>query len=118
KPPLLDDFKSIAESNNARLMMVVTNLEMDNFSGELGHILLTVQQVQNTLLDNIVNTAIAEGFKDVHFDFEYLPPEDREAYNTFLRKAKERFSQVGLTLSTADRKSTRLNSSHVSTSYA
>ena len=101
KPPLLDDFKSIAESNNARLMMVVTNLEMDNFSGELGHILLTVQQVQNTLLDNIVNTAIAEGFKDVHFDFEYLPPEDREAYNTFLRKAKERFSQVGLTLSTA-----------------
>lgn len=101
KPPLLDDFKSIAESNNARLMMVVTNLEMDNFSGELGHILLTVQQVQNTFLDNIVNTAIAEGYKDVHFDFEYLPPEDKEAYNTFLRKAKERFSQVGLTLSTA-----------------
>lgn len=100
-PPPLDNFKEIAEKNNTRLMLVVTNLEMGTFSGELGHILLTVQNVQNNLLDNIVNTATTEGYNDVHFDFEFLPPEDREAYNSFLRRAKERFSQAGLTLSTA-----------------
>lgn len=100
-PPPLDNFKDIAERNNAQLMLVVTNLEEGAFSTELGHIILTVQNVQNTLLDNIVNIAIEGGFTDVHFDFEFLPPDDRGAYNSFLRKAKERFSQAGLTLSTA-----------------
>ncbi|HLR52914.1 MAG TPA: glycoside hydrolase family 18 protein [Candidatus Avamphibacillus sp.] len=100
-PPLLDNFKEIAQRNNTRLILVVTNLEEGAFSTELGHIILTVQSVQNNLLDNIVNTATQGGFKDVHFDFEYLSPDDREAYNSFLRKAKERFSQAGLTLSTA-----------------
>src|SRR5699024_6579389 len=100
-PTLLDNFKEIAARNNAQLMLVVTNLEEGAFSTELGHIILTVQSVQNNLLDNIVNTATQGGFKDVHFDFEYLSPEYREAYNSFLRKAKERFSQAGLTLSTA-----------------
>src|SRR5699024_7111963 len=52
-------------------------------------------------LDNIMNTAETVGYKDIHFDFEYIQPEDRKAYNNFLRKAKERFSQAGLLLSTA-----------------
>src|SRR5699024_9822782 len=46
-------------------------------------------------------TAHKIGYTDVHFDFEYLPPEDRDAYNHFLRKAKERLSQEGLFMSTA-----------------
>src|SRR5699024_6873189 len=78
-PPLLDNFKEIAQRNNTRLILVVTNLEEGAFSTELGHIILTVQSVQNNLLDNIVNTATQGGFKDVHFDFEYLSPDDREA---------------------------------------
>lgn len=99
--PPLNNFKTIAESNQATLMLVVTNLENGAFSAELGHIILTVQAVQNKLLDTIVNTAVNVGFTDVHFDFEFLPPEDREAYNNFLRKAKERLSQAGLLMSTA-----------------
>lgn len=99
--PPLNDFKQIADANNASLMMVVTNLEEGAFSAELGHIIVTVQAAQNTLLDNIVNTARQVGFSDVHFDFEFLPPEDREAYNTFLATAKERLSQEGLLMSTA-----------------
>lgn len=100
-PPLLDNFKEIADKNKTSLMLVVTNLEDGAFSTELGHIILTVQSVQNTLLDNLVNTATKNGFKDVHFDFEFLPKDDKEAYNQFLRKAKDRFSQADLTLSTA-----------------
>src|SRR5699024_12275071 len=67
----------------------------------LGHTTRTVLEAQNTLLQNIVNTAQTFGYKDVHFDLESLPPEDKEAYNNFLRNAKERFSQAGLLLSTA-----------------
>ncbi|WP_284140689.1 MULTISPECIES: glycoside hydrolase family 18 protein [unclassified Virgibacillus] len=99
--PPLDNFKQIAASNKAALMMVITNLEGAAFSTELGHIILTVQAVQNTMLDSIINVAKEVGFTDVHFDFEFLPKEDREAYNTFLRKAKERLAQANLLLSTA-----------------
>ncbi|MEN2766756.1 glycoside hydrolase family 18 protein [Ornithinibacillus xuwenensis] len=99
--PPLNNFKQIADANNAKLMMVITTLEEGAFSAELGHIIVTVQAVQNTLLDNIVNTAKQVGFSDVHFDFEFLPPEDRDAYSSFLAKAKERLSQEGLLMSTA-----------------
>ncbi|MFD1849293.1 LysM peptidoglycan-binding domain-containing protein [Oceanobacillus bengalensis] len=101
QPPPLGNLRQIAEANNTAQMLVVTNLEDEGFSDELGHIIVTVQAVQNTLLDNIVNAAQAGGYSDVHFDFEFLPPDDREAYNAFLRKAKDRLSQAGLLMSTA-----------------
>lgn len=99
--PPLDDLPSIANENNVTLMMVVTNLEEGQFSDELGHIILTNEEVQNNLLTNIIRTANEYGFRDIHFDMEFLPPEDREAYNQFLRKAKQRLSQEGFLLSTA-----------------
>jgi spore germination protein len=99
--PPLNNFKQIANANNANLMLVVTTLEEGAFSAELGHIIVTVQAVQNKLLDNIINTARQVGFTDVHFDFEFLPPGDRDAYSSFLRKAKDRLSQEGLLMSTA-----------------
>ncbi|QDP38795.1 glycoside hydrolase family 18 protein [Radiobacillus deserti] len=99
--PPLDNFKAIAEQNNVALMMVVTNLEDGEFSDELGQLIVTNATVQDTLLDNIISTAQAVGFGDVHFDFEYLPPANREDYNQFLRKAKNRLSAAGLLMSTA-----------------
>ena len=99
--PPIGNLQEIAANTDTAMAMVVTNLEGPGFSDELGHIILTVQAVQNTLLDNIVKTAQTQGFTDIHFDFEFLPSDDREAYNAFLRKAKERFSQEGLLLSTA-----------------
>lgn len=101
KEPLLNNFPSIASNNNNVLMMVITNQENDQFSDELGRILLNDQTIQDTFIQNIVTTAKKYGFKDIHFDFEFLRPEDREAYNTFLRKAKKRFSQEGWLVSTA-----------------
>ncbi len=101
KEPLLNNFPEIAGQNNVTLMMVVTNLEEGQFSDELGRIVLTDQAVQDKLLDTIVQKAQQYGFRDIHFDMEYLRPEDREAYNTFLRKAKQRFSAQGWLMSTA-----------------
>lgn len=101
KEPPLNDFLAIAKENNAVLMMVITNLEGGQFSNELGRIILTNEEVQNRLLDNIITTAKKYNFKDIHFDFEFLPPELRENYNNFLRKAKTRVSQEGFLMSTA-----------------
>ncbi|WP_407272235.1 LysM peptidoglycan-binding domain-containing protein [Radiobacillus sp. PE A8.2] len=99
--PPLDDFATIAANNNATLMLVLSNLEEGAFSAELGRIIVTNETVQNTLLDNIIATAREVGFRDVHFDFEYLPPANKEDYNNFLRKAKARLSNAGLLMSTA-----------------
>jgi spore germination protein YaaH len=56
---------------------------------------------QDKFLNNIVSTANKYGFRDIHFDFEFLRPADREAYNRFLRKAKQRFGREGWLMSTA-----------------
>lgn len=101
KEPLLNNFPTIAKNNENVLMMVITNQENDQFNDELGRILLNDQTIQTTFLNNIVTAAKKYGFKDIHFDFEYLRPADKEAYNAFLRKAKARFSQEGWLLSTA-----------------
>jgi spore germination protein len=101
REPLLNNFPAIAEANNNTLMMVITNQENDQFSDELGRIILNDMAVQNRFLDNIVATARRVGFRDIHFDFEFLRPADREAYNTFLRRARDRFRQQGWLISTA-----------------
>ncbi|WP_404446733.1 glycoside hydrolase family 18 protein [Sutcliffiella horikoshii] len=101
KEPPLTNLPAIAAEDNVTLMMVLTNLEEDGFSDELGRIILTDMQVQNKFLDNVVATAKKYNFKDIHFDFEYLRPADKEAYNTFLRKARDRFKNEGWLISTA-----------------
>lgn len=101
KAPLLNNFPAIAKANRNVLMMVINNQENDQFSDELGRILLTDIAIQDKFLNNIVETANRYGFRDIHFDFEYLRPADREAYNRFLRKAKARFSREGWLMSTA-----------------
>ncbi|MFC5450826.1 glycoside hydrolase family 18 protein [Paenibacillus aestuarii] len=99
--PPLDDLHAITAQQGVTLMMVVTNLEHDQFSAELGHIILTDQTVQNRLLDTIKSTAKQYGFRDIHFDIEHLHPSDREAYNAFLRKAAAQIHQEGYLMSTA-----------------
>ncbi|MEN1966493.1 glycoside hydrolase family 18 protein [Lentibacillus sp. N15] len=99
--PPLDNFRQIAANNRASLMLVVSNLQGAQFSTELGRRILTNQTVQNNLLDNIITTATNGGYHDVHFDLEFLPPENREDYNAFLQKARDQLHANGLLLSTA-----------------
>lgn len=101
KEPDLNKFPTIARINEVALMMVVTNLEGGQFSADLGRVILTNEDFQNKLLDTIVATAGKYDFEDIHFDMEFLPPELKENYNKFLRKAKARLSQEGLLMSTA-----------------
>lgn len=101
QPPPLGELPTIARNDGVTLMMVVTNLENDQFSDELGQVILNSEELQNTLLDNILSTAERLGFRDIHFDMEYLRPADREAYNAFLRKAAARIHAKGYLISTA-----------------
>ncbi|MBU9721373.1 MULTISPECIES: glycosyl hydrolase family 18 protein [Bacillaceae] len=99
--PPLNAFAEIAEANNAGLMMTITNLEEGAFSEEVGAAVLNNEAAQDTLLNEIVRITNEVGYRDVHFDFEYLRVEDKEPYNQFLRKAADRLKAEGLLISTA-----------------
>ncbi|RNB53729.1 LysM peptidoglycan-binding domain-containing protein [Brevibacillus gelatini] len=99
--PALNDFPAIARQNNVVLMLVVTNLENDQFSTELGGLILNNQELQNKVLDNVFQTARELGMGDIHFDMEALPATDREAYIRFLRRARDRAHAQGMMLSVA-----------------
>ena len=99
--PALNDFQVIAKDNQVVLMLVVTNLEKDQFSSELGGLILNNEELQNKLLDTIIQTARELGMGDIHFDMEALPAQDRDAYIRFLRKARDRAHAAGLMMSVA-----------------
>lgn len=99
--PALNDFQAIAKDNQVVLMLVVTNLEKDQFSSELGGLILNNEELQNKLLDTIIQTARELGMGDIHFDMEALPAQDREAYIRFLRKARDRAHSAGMMMSVA-----------------
>src|SRR5699024_12096108 len=92
----LNQFLDIASQNKANSSMVITNLEGPSFSSELVKIILNVQAVQRKLIDEIINIATKNGFQDIHFDFDFILREDRDAYEEFLQKISERTSQYGL----------------------
>lgn len=82
-------------------LMVITNIkEGASFDSELAHTILTNEQLQNTLLNNVVEI-LQKGYTGLDIDFEYLYPRDRENYNKFIRKAVDKLHPLGYTVTTA-----------------
>ena len=102
KTPPVEPLPTVAAEGNAGIAMVITNLEDYQFSSELARDIFQSVAVQNVLFDNIIKEAKRIGnIKDIHFDFERIPGDQREAYNNFLRRAVERMHAAGYTVSTA-----------------
>lgn len=102
KAPTINPLPEIAEQNNTSIAMAITNLEDYQFSAELARDIFQSVAVQNLLLDNIIAEAKRIGnISDIHFDFERISGDQREAYNNFLRRAVERLHAEGYTVSTA-----------------
>ncbi|HEY9577447.1 MAG TPA: LysM peptidoglycan-binding domain-containing protein, partial [Pseudobacillus sp.] len=99
--PPIDNIPAIASAGGVTNAMVVSNLEEFRFSADLAHAIFTNDAAQNQLFGNIIQVANDVGYRDIHFDFEIMRPEDRELYNTFLRRARDRLHAAGLMISTA-----------------
>ena len=110
KAPAVEPLPDVAAEANTTVAMALTNLEDYQFSSELARDILESVAVQNLLLDNIISEAKRIGnVSDIHFDFERIPGDLREAYNNFLRRAVERLHAEGFTVSTALAPKTRAN---------
>ncbi|MCG8541778.1 MAG: glycosyl hydrolase family 18 protein [Clostridia bacterium] len=83
-------------------LMVITNLETGGgFNSDIARSILSSEEVQETLLSNIINVMGEKNYYGLDIDFEYIYPEDRELYNDFLRKVTARLRPMGYTVTTA-----------------
>jgi spore germination protein len=91
-----------ARAANVAPFMVITNIEEGgSFSSDLANTILTSEAVQDTLINNVINTMQQKNYYGLDIDFEYLYPRDRENYNNFLRKVAARIRPLGFSLTTA-----------------
>ncbi|MHB9095965.1 MAG: LysM peptidoglycan-binding domain-containing protein [Eubacteriales bacterium] len=82
-------------------LMVITNFRNGNFDTGLVHGILSSDSLQRTLIGNILTILRAKGYYGLNIDFERIPPEDRELYNSFLRKVADTLRPLNIPLSTA-----------------
>ncbi|KMK75607.1 glycosyl hydrolase family 18 protein [Alkalihalobacillus pseudalcaliphilus] len=82
-------------------LLVLTNLQEGGFSTELITQILQDESLQNKVLDEVEVIMEQKGYLGLDLDLEYVGAENREAYNQFLLKARERMDARGNWLSSA-----------------
>jgi len=85
----------------APLMLISTLTEQGTFSNELADIILNDPQVQDNLIENVLENLRQKGYAGLNIDFEYVLPEDEEAFINFIQKVHDRISPEGYILFTA-----------------
>jgi spore germination protein len=94
----INDTPLIQAARAARVapIMVITNIEEGgSFSSTLASTILGNEQIQNTLLDNVVEVLRSKNYYGLDIDFEYIFPKDRENYNKFVEKVVNRLRPLG-----------------------
>jgi spore germination protein len=99
----IDDSAAIAAAYGKRAvpMMVVTNFEGGNFNPDIAHAVVADAAVQNQLIMNVVSVMAQQGCMALNVDFEYVPPADKELYNTFLQRLVDTLHPLGYMVSSA-----------------
>jgi len=99
----VDDARLIATAQEfgALPVMVFSSIGLDGFSSNDRTVrLLTDTVFQNLVLDKAVDTALRRGYAGIDMDFEYIPPEQADAYLAFLVNAGQKLRDRGLFLHT------------------
>lgn len=77
-------------------MLCVANIASSGgFDTDLIGRILNDNNIQNTLINNIIITLRRKGFKGVIVDFERIPPKDIQNYNDFLKELVRRVHAAG-----------------------
>ncbi|TYS15906.1 LysM peptidoglycan-binding domain-containing protein [Rossellomorea vietnamensis] len=95
------DLISAAKSNNVVSLLTLTNFANRTFDSDLAAEVLRSEEKQETLISTILARIREKGYGGLNIDFEYVYPEDRENYNTFLRRIVARLRPEGYSVSTA-----------------
>lgn len=98
-----NDDAMIQKARNAGVMplMTVTNIYEGTFSTEVMSEILADTEARENMISNILAELAAKDYYGLNLDIEYISPDDRESYNSFLREISERLHAAGYILVTA-----------------
>ncbi len=100
----LDDERLIeaAHANGVVPLMVIAAMNQEGtFDSQLASVVLNNPEARARLVENILNNIQAKGLGGVDFDFEFLFPEDREAYASFVDQTRQRLNPEGYMVTVA-----------------
>ena len=80
-----DRVVALAKERKVPLFASVSNFKNNIYSPELVHAVLFNLEIREKTIRNIGQLLKDKGFAGVNIDFEFIPPEDRIRFNTFMR---------------------------------
>lgn len=95
--PIPDEIPiGIMKSGQVEPFLLLSTLTTEGvFSNSLAHSMLNDEEAQDKLIANLLETMTSKGYYGLDIDFEYVLPEDKEAYSRFVEKVTERLNQEG-----------------------
>lgn len=94
-----EDEELIALANDfsvAPVMVLAPMTAEGEFSSEIASELFANDEAEDRLIENIVTTMQAKGYRALDIDFEFILPEDKEEFLSFITKVQARLSQEEL----------------------
>lgn len=92
-----DELIALAQEFGVAPAMVLAPMNAEGqFSSELASQLFRDDAAEDRLIENIVTTMQAKGYRAIDIDFEFILPADKEAFLSFITKMQNRLSQEGL----------------------
>lgn len=83
-------------------VLVLTSLNEEGvFSNEIVHQLMVDETMQQNVITKLLVIMQEKGYRGIDIDFEYILPEDKEAYVAFIRSVHQVMSTYGYTVSVA-----------------
>ncbi len=91
----LNDAQMLAIFNGPALLVVTTLTEEGVFNSNRAAQVLSEDEFSTTLIDNILAKLESGNYFGVDIDFEYIPPEYKNAYTDFISRLREKVSPYG-----------------------
>lgn len=86
-------------AGNAAPIMVLSSItEEGGFDSNLASQLFNSPAIQEIVIANILSTMQEKGYRGLDIDFEFVNPEDRNAYVDFVRRVTTELNQYGYTV--------------------
>lgn len=87
---------ALAKEYDTACMMLLSSISQEGvFNSYLASQLMQKNELQETLLENIITTLQVKGYIGLDIDFEYIPPQDKEGYISFVERAVELLHPLG-----------------------
>jgi spore germination protein len=87
-----------AKALDIKPLLVISNYDVQTFSPELAETVLQNKERRATLVQNLVRTVKEKGYAGVSVDFEFVPPERRNDFTSFLKELKKGLGNLTLQL--------------------